>query len=718
MNDLGIALVWLSVQVTAVALAGLGLSTLVARRAPGAGAALAQSTLAAAVVLAMTACIPSRAWWAWDNAIPPPRDESPPPIVTADDAQAPSEGRNEAVRPSSGGGVSAARLLTVLRDLERRSVSAPASASVWGWPTAVAGLAGIGSAYGVLRLLAGLWALRRVWRRSRPVEDDDVRRLIDELRLAQGVARPVDVRESLDLTTAATIGWRRPVLLLPADWRLWTGAQRRVVFAHELAHVARGDFAAWLLARLCVAVYFWHPLVHWLAGALQLQMELVADSSAARLCGGQSAYLRTLAELALRWDGRVRRWPAPTLFSRTGTLLRRVEMLRRTDDGFKFPASRAACRFMIVLLFALALIASGLRGPAQESLAAAPTSAAKPATTSVAPFDLSLLAEHDKNVDGVYGIRPAALLNRPGLEPVVRQMNVLIDTLTGELKANGVGIHVEDVEQVMGRLHFGGENKPGKRSLELTVNVLRTTRDMDWAKLRDQCGSKVTRHSWKGETYVSVPLPALFRSITGVEGEISLWAADARTLLLDDEDAIKALIEAKIGGTKPAAPRFAAGWDLVSRGLFAVALDNSGGRLVKRSITEEEKKEALLDPKKPEYYLTLFCQTASTVVVGFAGGDDFRFDALASTETPAAADALAGCCESFLALAKTMGAEKKTAPTDSDDAEEAALAFMQKVLERTTVRHKGSEVTIHGEVGSGLDALLSQYGKELQQGKE
>src|SRR3712207_8854020 len=39
-------------------------------------------------------------------------------------------------------------------------------------------------------------------------------------------------------------------VLLPAGWREWTGPQRRAVLAHELAHVRRNDFLAWLGAEL------------------------------------------------------------------------------------------------------------------------------------------------------------------------------------------------------------------------------------------------------------------------------------------------------------------------------------------------------------------------------------------------------------------------------------------------------------------------------------
>src|SRR5205823_541429 len=102
----------------------------------------------------------------------------------------------------------------------------------------------------------------------------------------------------------------------------------RAVVAHELAHVARGDFAAGLLARVSLALHFWHPLVRLLARRFQLQSELAADAQAAPLAGGRAGYLRVLAELALRLDGRAQEWPAPALLSSQGTLLRSIGILR------------------------------------------------------------------------------------------------------------------------------------------------------------------------------------------------------------------------------------------------------------------------------------------------------------------------------------------------------------------------------------------------------
>jgi hypothetical protein len=392
-------------------------------------------------------------------------------------------------------------------------------------------------------------------------------------------------------------------------------------------------------------------------------------------------------------------------------------MLRITEDGVKRPASRTGRRLMIALFLALTLTASALRGPVQEGRAGVPDGAAKPAEEKVAPFDLALLAQGDDQACGVYAVRPAAILNRPGMALMRTLCNDQIDATTAALKTGGVGIHIEDVEQVMGRVYIRGENKPGKRMVLFSLNVLRTTRDVDWAKLRDQCGPKMKLHRWQGETYASCPMTGLLKVITGTREDGYLWAPDVRTLVFDSERAIKALIEAKAAGSRPADPGYTAGWDLVSRGLFAVALDNRGRRLVKRTMTDEEMKAALADPKKAEYHLVGCYRDVSGMVLGCADGDDFRFDLRASAETPEDAAAVARHCEALLADARKKVVQAKT---DAAIPEQGvvALGFVIEILDRAVVRRDGTVVTVHAGVASGLDAHLAGWANEFTQSQK
>ena len=152
--------------------------------------------------------------------------------------------------------------------------------------------------------------------------------LVGELRRAMGCGRAVEMREVPDLTSPATAGWFRPILLLPGDWRAWGEAERRAVVAHELAHVVRGDYAAGLLARVAVVLQAYHPLVRWMAGRLHLGQELATDALGAEFAGGRRAYLMALSRPALEQDGRPPSWPARAFLPARGTLIRRIAMLK------------------------------------------------------------------------------------------------------------------------------------------------------------------------------------------------------------------------------------------------------------------------------------------------------------------------------------------------------------------------------------------------------
>src|SRR5260221_9693000 len=158
--------------------------------------------------------------------------------------------------------------------------------------------------------MIGLSAVHRyrTWRGSitEPVLAELVRQIAADMRFR----RPIEVRQSRKLIAPATIGWRRPLILLPPAWEGWTEEERRVVLAHEVAHIARGDYPAWMLAQLGLTLHFYHPLVHWLARRLRLEQELAADVRGAELAGGRETYLVTLTRMVLQLDAPQAAWAA------------------------------------------------------------------------------------------------------------------------------------------------------------------------------------------------------------------------------------------------------------------------------------------------------------------------------------------------------------------------------------------------------------------------
>ena len=98
-------------------------------------------------------------------------------------------------------------------------------------------------------LVAGSFAAGLPWRARLPAEEYLDRRMrmcsprSRRCVSALSISAPVEAREltsSLVGSAAAAAGWLRPFVLLPRDWRSWSGVERRAVLAHEMAHIGRG----------------------------------------------------------------------------------------------------------------------------------------------------------------------------------------------------------------------------------------------------------------------------------------------------------------------------------------------------------------------------------------------------------------------------------------------------------------------------------------------
>ena len=108
-----------------------------------------------------------------------------------------------------------------------------------------------------VRLLVGMIHAWKLVRRTKPV---------DLPRTAGRLPAGARIVESAEVLVPVTIGYRRPAVVLPADWKTWSDAWLAMVLAHETEHVRRGDTWVALLAAWNCAVYWFHP-VAWLSAA-------------------------------------------------------------------------------------------------------------------------------------------------------------------------------------------------------------------------------------------------------------------------------------------------------------------------------------------------------------------------------------------------------------------------------------------------------------------
>ena len=146
------------------------------------------------------------------------------------------------------------------------------------------------------RFLAGAVRTVRMVRQARPAPHAQA--MVDTVRCALGIDRPVRALESPGAAVPMTWGSLRPVVLLPEAARHWPAERLHAVVLHELVHVRRHDILAQLAAQAACCLYWFHPLV-WLA-ARELRKERERACDDAVLSGGVPApdYAGHLLELA------------------------------------------------------------------------------------------------------------------------------------------------------------------------------------------------------------------------------------------------------------------------------------------------------------------------------------------------------------------------------------------------------------------------------------
>jgi beta-lactamase regulating signal transducer with metallopeptidase domain len=129
-------------------------------------------------------------------------------------------------------------------------------------------------------------------------------RLANEIARQEGLAGGIEVAVSSELAVPVTFGWSHPVILLPAETQGWDEAELLRAIRHELEHIARGDWATQVMARLALAVYWPHPFSWTLWRRLRLEAERACDDAVIRTQGHPETYAEQLVALARRLHGR------------------------------------------------------------------------------------------------------------------------------------------------------------------------------------------------------------------------------------------------------------------------------------------------------------------------------------------------------------------------------------------------------------------------------
>lgn len=224
----------------------------------------------------------------------------------------------------------------------------------------------------VLRLVAGLRRVRQVASGARPLSGAEWDAVTANLAAFLEVKSPVRLLLSARSSIVpVTWGLFRPTIVLPCDATEWSEQRRRIVLAHELAHVGRHDWVMQMCAELLCCIYWFNPLAWMSARQLRLESERACDDAVLSTSVPASDYASELLELVQTFSADCRTWAAALTFVRPSNLERRFEAMlsasvnrSRTSRANKLVIASIAC-CLLVPLAALSL-------PAQMSSGGAP----------------------------------------------------------------------------------------------------------------------------------------------------------------------------------------------------------------------------------------------------------------------------------------------------------------------------------------------------------
>lgn len=203
-----------------------------------------------------------------------------------------------------------------------------------------------------------LWRFRRGWsltvgrmHAAVPAETETLS-MLESASRELGLRRTPLCKRSALIRSPIVAGVLNPVIVVPQGFeKNFPAEERRMLLAHELAHIARGDPWRNLVQCVLESLLFWHPAVIWISRCIRDEREACADEIATVACGEPIVLAHALTHLAEASAGE----DCFSLGANRGSLLRRIRLLL----SHAFPPRLDMPRFVFALItMPLTLIAA------------------------------------------------------------------------------------------------------------------------------------------------------------------------------------------------------------------------------------------------------------------------------------------------------------------------------------------------------------------------
>ena len=142
------------------------------------------------------------------------------------------------------------------------------------------------------------------------------------------IAQKVQLLESALVSIPMTIGWLKPLILLPVGAVNGMSTQQvEAIIAHELAHIAGRDYLLNIVQTIIEILFYYHPAVWFISANIRMERENRCDDVAVALCGNSLTYAKALLAIQEMQHQNIRTYGLAMTFStnRKGLLLNRIK---------------------------------------------------------------------------------------------------------------------------------------------------------------------------------------------------------------------------------------------------------------------------------------------------------------------------------------------------------------------------------------------------------
>jgi len=217
-----------------------------------------------------------------------------------------------------------------------------------------------------VRMGAGLFGLRRIFRESQTLRDERLESMAKEICAQLRIRRPVALREcTRPEAMPVTWGTLHPMILLPPSAVSWTETRQRSVLMHELAHVARRDWLMQMFGELTRAMHWFHPLAWVAAREQRRESERACDDSVLNSGVDPLEYARQLLDIASTFKSSHGGWSSALAIAKPTNLERRFTAM--LHPSMERGSLSGTARALVLLIAAVVLVPlAAVRLPAQD----------------------------------------------------------------------------------------------------------------------------------------------------------------------------------------------------------------------------------------------------------------------------------------------------------------------------------------------------------------